>query len=207
MNDDYLWDKSGEPDPEIERLEETLGRLRFKRASEPLPLPATPRLSFRHGFSPVLAAAAALLILILAGGLWLGLRRSSSGESNNAVVTGTAHGKEQNQRDASQQEQRVVSGPNPPLGSGPGDDRVAKDESKTDTASQNPVIGRSRPRRYTNARPSTARSARPNVLASPRREELVREGEQAKAQLILALHIASDKLNTMQRKIQASPGS
>jgi FecR protein len=31
MNDDYLWDGSGEPDPEIQRLEQTLGRFRHNR--------------------------------------------------------------------------------------------------------------------------------------------------------------------------------
>lgn len=31
MNDDYLWDGSGEPDPEIQKLEQTLGRLRYNR--------------------------------------------------------------------------------------------------------------------------------------------------------------------------------
>ena len=30
MNDDYLWDRSGEPDPEIERLEGTLAPLRYR---------------------------------------------------------------------------------------------------------------------------------------------------------------------------------
>jgi hypothetical protein len=206
MNDDYLWDKSGEPDPEIEGLEKTLGRLRFKHAGEHLTLPATPRLSYRHGFSPMLAAAAALLILILAGGLWLGLRRSSSTEGEGAVVTGAAPVEKQDRRDVPQQEQRVVSGPRPPLGSGP--DEVAKDGSAPDAAQPNPVIERvKRPRRYTGVRQLTARSTKSNVLSAPRREQLVREGEQAKAQLILALHIASDKLNTMQKKIQASPGS
>ncbi|HEX2122963.1 MAG TPA: hypothetical protein VHL59_15125, partial [Thermoanaerobaculia bacterium] len=28
MNDDYLWDRSGEPDPEVARLESLLGRYR-----------------------------------------------------------------------------------------------------------------------------------------------------------------------------------
>ena len=28
MKDDYLWDPSGPPDPEVERLERMLGRLR-----------------------------------------------------------------------------------------------------------------------------------------------------------------------------------
>jgi hypothetical protein len=30
MNEEYLWDKSGEPDPEIQELEETLGSLRYQ---------------------------------------------------------------------------------------------------------------------------------------------------------------------------------
>jgi hypothetical protein len=38
--------------------------------------------------------------------------------------------------------------------------------------------------------------------SSPRNEELARRGEEAKAQLIKALHIASDKLNAVQKKIQ-----
>jgi ferric-dicitrate binding protein FerR (iron transport regulator) len=91
MNEDYLWDKSGEPDPEIEQLEKALGSLRFKRPQEPLPLPATtPRWSFRLSFSPALAAAAALLILLLAGGVWLSLRRSSSPANPAAIATGAA---------------------------------------------------------------------------------------------------------------------
>ena len=35
MNDDYLWDGSGEPDPEVQKLEKTLGRYRHNR-----PVPA-----------------------------------------------------------------------------------------------------------------------------------------------------------------------
>ena len=37
MSDDYLWDKSGQPDPEIEKLERSLARLGHK--GEPLELP------------------------------------------------------------------------------------------------------------------------------------------------------------------------
>jgi hypothetical protein len=31
MNDDYLWDCSGEPDPEVQKLEKTLGRYRHNQ--------------------------------------------------------------------------------------------------------------------------------------------------------------------------------
>ena len=34
MNDDYLWDRSGPPDPEIERLERTLAPLRYRHRAD-----------------------------------------------------------------------------------------------------------------------------------------------------------------------------
>ena len=37
MSDDYLWDGSGEPDPEVRRLELLLGRLRHNQAAPELP--------------------------------------------------------------------------------------------------------------------------------------------------------------------------
>jgi len=69
MPDDYLWDRSGEPDPEVERLERVLSRLR-----EELPVPAFPapvkelRSSWGRFLLPSLGAAA---IVLLACGLWL----------------------------------------------------------------------------------------------------------------------------------------
>ena len=56
MNDDYLWDRSGTPDPELARLESLLGRYRHDA-----PLRA-PRRPWR-----MLAAAAALVLLVGAG--------------------------------------------------------------------------------------------------------------------------------------------
>jgi hypothetical protein len=43
MRDDYLWDGSGEPDPEIQRLESMLGRLRHNRPAPVFPDVAMPR--------------------------------------------------------------------------------------------------------------------------------------------------------------------
>ncbi len=55
MNDEYLWDRSGPPDPEIERLERTLAPLRYR-----LQRPGPRRTSYRvYG-----AMAAAVLIAI-----------------------------------------------------------------------------------------------------------------------------------------------
>jgi hypothetical protein len=43
MRDDYLWDGSGEPDPEIQNLEAALGKLRHSR-----PAPAFPEIAVTH---------------------------------------------------------------------------------------------------------------------------------------------------------------
>jgi negative regulator of sigma E activity len=71
MNDDYLWDKSGEPDPQIQQLEEILGTLRYQQ--KPLKLPEAVRP--RRNYFPLLAIAAAVVIAVLAGALWLQLRK------------------------------------------------------------------------------------------------------------------------------------
>lgn len=70
MNEDYLWDKSGEPDPEIQELEQILAPLRYQPI--PLELPVVRR----RNYVP-LAIAATLLIALLAGGLWLRLRKQN----------------------------------------------------------------------------------------------------------------------------------
>jgi len=83
---DYLWDKSGEAEPDVERLEEMLGRLRHTGRAPELPfevgaqaasIELESRAALRAGifgsafFSrPArLAAAAALLLAVLAGAL------------------------------------------------------------------------------------------------------------------------------------------
>lgn len=76
MNDDYLWDKSGEPDPEIQELENILAPLRYQPAPLEMPneLPATRR----RNYFPLLAIAATVLIALLATGLWLRVRTEAS---------------------------------------------------------------------------------------------------------------------------------
>ena len=69
MNDDYLWDKSGQPDPQIEQLEEILGTLRYQ--PKPLAIPQ------RRNYLPLLAIAASVLLAIAAGSIWLGVRSTA----------------------------------------------------------------------------------------------------------------------------------
>ncbi|MCL5287597.1 MAG: hypothetical protein M1453_06335 [Acidobacteria bacterium] len=71
MNDNYLWDKSGKPDPEVERLENLLGTLR-----EDLPAPAFEPPVHRFPLRwwqplPRFAAIAATLLLVVSATLLL----------------------------------------------------------------------------------------------------------------------------------------
>jgi FecR protein len=69
VNEDYLWDKSGEPDPEIQRLENLLSPLGHK-------LDKTPALCFpKRSRVPYLLAIAASF-LVLCGALWIAWQRT-----------------------------------------------------------------------------------------------------------------------------------
>ena len=91
MTDDYLWDGSGEPDPEVERLERLLGEFRSSRPAPELPsgrpehnasepadstfeqpgriLQILPRLKKRY--LPWIGVAAAAAIALALAGNWL----------------------------------------------------------------------------------------------------------------------------------------
>jgi hypothetical protein len=84
MNDDYLWDKTGQPDPEIQQLEEILGRLRYQ--PKPLVLPDDVRVPRRRNYFPLLAIAASILLAIVAGSIWLRVRSRNEVPPQQAQV-------------------------------------------------------------------------------------------------------------------------
>jgi hypothetical protein len=199
MNEDYLWDKSGEPDPEIQQLEQTLGSLRYKRPVKPLELPphATARPWYGQGFSPALAIAATLVALILAGGLWLGLRRANPSNGSETVATRRAP-------DAIKSPQSV-SGPSRPVGpiEIPGSAGARDVEKRPDSSSATRHPLNRINRRAPSERQEIA-SLTENTMRLRREQRINREGELAKEQLIKALLITSDKLNAVQKKIQGN---
>jgi hypothetical protein len=79
MNDDYLWDKTGQPDPQIQELEEILGTLRYQ--PKPLAIP------HRRNYVPLLAIAASLLLALIAGGIWLRGRSGHEAPRQQAQIT------------------------------------------------------------------------------------------------------------------------
>ncbi len=75
MNDDYLWDGSGEPDPEIQKLENTLAKFRHEGQAPEFPeITATQRPRFWQRFVPWrwsfgVAAATATILFVFAFGI------------------------------------------------------------------------------------------------------------------------------------------
>lgn len=78
MKDDYLWDGSGEPDPEIQKLETALGKYRHNRAAPdfeklvPQVTELRPRVPRRYLWMNAAAIAAGVLVL---AAIWFSFRR------------------------------------------------------------------------------------------------------------------------------------
>jgi hypothetical protein len=164
MNEEYLWDKSGEPDPEIQRLEEILCTLRYQPKAFEVPPEILMRR--RRSYVPLFAIAASLLLAFLAGGIWLRTRTSQAPVKDESVRA------------------------TPPAAT-PSIPSVNPD------VAQPPVVakGDEKPIRIKQPKPRT-RSV-PAMTAQDRQEALA-----AKAQLMLALRLASEKLSEVQRKTQ-----
>jgi len=196
MNEDYLWDKTGERDPEIERLERSLSSLRYKRTSKPLPLPVASRPQFRLN-STWLAAAAAIALLIFAGGLWLALHRSNSNEQSNGIAGGVVPEPIEFPKDVSVPPTVRTVNPTVQVAEDKKSDRLP--ETITSRASHNLNSSTQSVERMQKIALRVRNKER--VL---REEETIRKGELAKEQLIKALQITSDKLNAVQKKIQGT---
>jgi hypothetical protein len=182
MKEDYLWDKSGEIDEDVEKLENVLGRLRYQRSSQPLPLPAVSRPWWRLN-STLLAAAATVVLLLLAGGLLLKLQHTSF--NGNEISAGPT----------------PTPGPVVPFGNESPVVKNPEDKLVNPPAPQNVAIPQMPNRRSQFVRVTYSGTKSPRAL---REEKIIREGEFAKEQLLKALQITSEKLNIVQRKIQGS---
>src|SRR5215470_2618447 len=96
MSDDYLWDGSGAPDPDVQKLERLLAPLRTPPAAAPR-LPARP-VQWRtlRYLGPALAAAAAVLLMVSAtlrtrpaAGSWTVASVAGQPRVESARLTGT----------------------------------------------------------------------------------------------------------------------
>lgn len=183
-NDDYLWDRSGQPDPEIQQLEEILGALRYQ--PRPLEIPAEVKVERPHSFfrslAPRLAIAATIALLLLGVGVWLGMRGFGR---NQPEVAGTS-------------KTSAPSGPViTPVPSSTTTVATA-DGPKAVAPPQAPDI-QPQLAGYSNRHRHSTRSALQNRMLAAKREK---EGEAAKDQLMTALRLVSAKLSYVQKKAQ-----
>jgi hypothetical protein len=190
VNDDYLWDKSGEPDPEIEQLEQLLGSLRYERTAKALPLPTRAPIQPRRTFKPFLAIAAALLLMLTAGGLWLifsgGLQKNAAGVAANGVEP---------VRPSERFNLESISA----TALHDSTEKAGKLEQPINVAI---VSHPDRPRRRP-ARRDAAATLAAKATPSNRDEKIsADEALAAREQLIKALHLTSSKLNQVQKKMQ-----
>jgi len=187
---DYLWNKSGEPDPEIQQLEEILGTLRYQPRSLEIPTALQPgrERGFFRGFAPRLAIAATIVMLLLGVGLWLGLQRLQ--RNRQAAIAGTSN------TPAMRPSPAAASDPNPSpdMASSSGHDQEGVGTPDGRRVSQSLLAGNAT--RTGNV--AHEERLKNQLLAMKKR----REAEAAKDQLMLALRLASAKLNFAQKKTQ-----
>ena len=190
VDGDYLWDKSGEPDPEIQELEQVLGTLRYQPRPLEIPeglQPERQRFSIR-GFAPRLAIAAAIALIVLGAGLWLSLERQ---DTSGVAATETKPAASGNSSEA--------------LATVPSD---RKDKARAPEPGSVPINPLNKPRRNRLNQTSIASNANRKRDLELKRPELaaneLKEAESGKAQLMLALRIASAKLNFALKKAQGT---
>jgi hypothetical protein len=209
---DYLWDKSGEPEAEVERLEELLGRLRHARGAPELPNEVETHASTRAGlFSngwvlrPArLAAAAALLLAVLAGA-FVALRTfKSDGDrasvhNETQVVRPKAAGAPEETRTPEETRAPEVAVSSPKESSTP--ERSQRETAPRDVLAVERTFPKSQ-RREPAPRESVASGVMPGVVkpASARGESYdpaapdVERRVRAKEQLVYALRLTSEAL-------------
>jgi hypothetical protein len=97
MNDRYLWDGSGEPDPEFQRLESLLSQFRHGEIPLVLPPEAAANFGYFHGlflrfqWLPRFAAIVVVILALIAGGIF-SVRRSPLSPSGPGWVVARLDG-------------------------------------------------------------------------------------------------------------------
>jgi hypothetical protein len=217
-NEDYLWDQTGEPDAEIQELERVLGTHRYQ--PRPLAIPEMPQFetSPRRNFQPFLAIAATIILAVGAVALWRGFssdfgfgfaRHETPEVAKNTTNATNAPQPAASVDSANPATRAAATIPTDVLSEVPSVGSAETPEvvkpatpSATNSTASNRQLTPRRNRPGPGVNPSRSRSVEPQrpVLAA---NEL-KEAEEGKAKLMLALRVASEKLNFALRKAQGS---
>ena len=175
MNDNYLWDRTGEPDTEIEELEELLGELRYQ--PRPLHIPANIAVGRKRSFFLPMTIAAAIIMVAILSALWFQFSRKAT----SPVV------------DSKQSAPVAPASVNQPESAPEPKPQIAKDEPNEQ-----------KPRRQLN-RNLMAVNRRPALRRETTAPQLTPQELAEKEQVLVALRLVSAKLNLAQRKTQGLP--
>ena len=215
---DYLWDKTGEPEEEVARLENLLGALKHRPRPLDIPAAAVPQAATMRArptpaslFSrPRLALAASLLLTLLAG-TWLviGERGPQAGHLAR-VERGRATGEVRQTETAASTDAAARTGelvdsaagaktPEPKMTAA-----AAGAAPKTHRPSRQPVAKRQKltPRARDNAFAPREEVAASGAMRWQVERPLTPRQREATEQLMLALRLASAKFNYAQREMR-----
>ena len=175
MNDDYLWNKSGEPDKEVQALEELLGTLRYQPRE--LVVPRDVQMGRSRNVHRALAIAAALAFILAGLGVWRSLQRNQRDELKTQTSSPAAG----------------VNDAAPVTGSAPAEvAQTHQHPSMVQQRSRRPMLDR---------RQRVARHSGNEMRLSPAE---IAQAESAKQQLMLALRVTSAKLSLVQKRTQST---
>ncbi|HLL71962.1 MAG TPA: hypothetical protein VK363_11045 [Pyrinomonadaceae bacterium] len=219
---DYLWDKTGEPEEDVEQLENLLGTLRYQ--PRPLEIPATamptaarPR-AFTTIFSrPRIALAASLLLTLLAG-MWFVTRQDEQQKEPLAKVeqgTTTTSGSRQTETAVVP---NAATDSNASTGSAVGNASIDNAVEPAPRQKKAVVVATPKTQRAPRQFVAKRQKRQPRVeetMPAPLEEVAVGGGmrwqveqpmtaqqREATEQLMLALRLASAKFNYAQREMQ-----
>ena len=173
MNDDYLWDRRGDPNEEVQELEELLGTLRYQPRE--LEIPHHFEISGRRNRYRALAIAAAIALTVIGVGIWTSLQRSQSHESAKS------------QNSSLPQAMATATATSQPPGLAP------------ETALNHEVTQQSR---HLMSSAKSRHVRRDKQQEAPLSPSEIAAAKTAKEQLLLALRMTSAKLSLVQRRTQ-----
>ena len=176
MKEDYLWDRSGEPDPELQKLEEILGTLRYQ--PRPLQIPADIQLRRRPRLSPALAIAAAIALFAVLLALWFHFNRRAAAPPLEV------------RRNVQTEQEPIETAP-----------QVAPVKGTSQSAPLKSPGSNRKPA----ARNLVATRRMPFIRRDTSPPELTPQELAEKEQVLIALRLVSAKLNLAQRKTQGAP--
>lgn len=201
VEEDYLWDQTGEPDPELKELERVMGSLGYQ--PRPLALPASCENQAARNFRPLLAIAATIVLAVGAAALWLEFKRESAQVAKTDAKTAASVDSD---RAAATIPDDVLGDA---LGAGGSDIRDDRDGLTGLVHDNHPkpsgliAARRTRPSQAGGVEATRRKSAAGPTAPVLAANEL-RAAEAGKAQLMQALRVASAKFNVALRKAQGA---